>query len=238
MTDSNWNELETTITPSTSHLILKSEQCVSVMFVGAPYPFDVIWMDRGYTLSTPELIAQGNRVSKRAAVNLYMPTTNSMMVFDQSTRFFEEARALQNRYPFSKSVFMIKRTGSGQNTRHAVEFARPATAREQQAAATLARHDLPRWAQETMGRNASAVTPPAPVSAPRAGRISQQDAEEIATILADLVPAAMSDFLDTFAVTAIPDLTTAQSAPAQRYALALRNEYAAAPSLGACNNIT
>lgn len=242
MADDQWNQLDTSSAPSTLQLILTNGQSVEVMFVGAPLPFDAVYLERGYTLATPELIAQGKRISKRAAVNLYLPSTGALHVFEQSTLFMNEVRALRTAHPFESSVFTITRTRVGDSTRHAADYARPALPRERSAAASLPRHDLARWVQETFGRTvgapvAAAAAPAAPVAL--ADRIAPEDAAQITDILANLPPTATADFLGAFAVGTVAGLPLAQTGPALRYALALRSEYPLpAPALyGANNNI-
>nr|MBK7067942.1 hypothetical protein [Deltaproteobacteria bacterium] len=239
MADDQWNQLDTSSTPSTLQLILTNGQSVEVMFVGAPSPFDAIFLEKGYTLATPELVAQGKRISKRAAVNLYLPSTGGLHVFEQSTQFLNDVRMLRTAHPFESSVFTITRTRVGDSTRHAAAYSRPALPRERSAAASLPRHDLARWVQQTFGRPASAPVATPAVSVVLADRIAPEDAAQITSILASLHPAASVDFLGAFAVATVADLPVAQTGPALRYAFVLRSEYPLpAPALfGANNNI-
>src|SRR6266508_2839113 len=95
MVDSKWLNPNSFVTPSESSgelLVLNDGDHRGLAFFGPLYEFDACYLEqeRRYRLTTPELKAQGLRVSKRVVSMVYDVDTKTTHVFEQSGLFFRD----------------------------------------------------------------------------------------------------------------------------------------------------
>ncbi len=196
-----------------------------VVFLGEPYPREVVFVDGKYELFREEHRAQGLKASLRVALNVALPGSNEVKILEQGIVFFKTLLGLRAKYGLDRYSFEVKRHGAAKDPRtsYTILPEQPLTPEQQREYRALPLHDLAKlYGDEGAGGG------PTLGSYDRApdGPIDPKAAQAIVVALKTLPREAVDRFLSEFGVQRVKDLPAARAEKASAFVENLRAQYA------------
>jgi hypothetical protein len=187
----------------------------TVVFLGDPYPREVVFIDGKYAAFDETHRARGLRPTVRISINVALVDTGEVKVLERGVLFFKELAAIRGQYPLDRWSFEIVRNGppGSLKTTYRVERDEPLSATAWRMFATLPRYDLARLAAGSVSTEARAVDQ-TELDAPT---IATRDAQAIIGALRALSRDATARFLERFSVARIRDVARAHSIEAMEF---------------------
>jgi hypothetical protein len=181
-----------------------------VVFLGEPYPREVVFVDGRYAPFTDELGAQGYKPSLRVSFNVALVDTKEVKVLEQGVVFFKQVMQLRAKRSLDEWAFEIERHGAAKDVRttYAVLPERQLTAKEQAEFKALPLHDLERlYASDSGGGGGNGL---GSYDRGSSGAIDPKDASALSQALKTLPRDVTDRFCAKFEVARIRDLPAAQ----------------------------
>ncbi|MCY1033235.1 hypothetical protein OV207_17400 [Corallococcus sp. BB11-1] len=200
-----------------------------VVFLGEPYPREVVFLDNKFVPFDEKLKAQGHKPSLRVALNVAVYGTREVKVMEQASTFFTNLLQVRAKYGLETWAFEVKRHGAAKDPKTTYSLLpekqlSPAEVTDFQA---LRLHDLPKlYAAEAAA--AASGTSPAATSSPKVGEpVDVKLAQAMATALKALPREAVDRFLQKFGVQRIRDIPASKGELARAFVDSLVAEYSA-----------
>lgn len=186
-----------------------------VVFLGEPYPREVVFADGKYEPFTDEHKAKGLKPSLRVAFNVALFETKEVKVLEQGVVFFKQLLQVRSKRSLSDWAFEIERHGAARdkNTTYSILPEHKLTPEQQAEFQALPLHDLEKlYSGEDSGggelgsydKKSDAVVDP-------------KTAQAIVQSLKALPREAVDRFLQKFGVSRIKDLPAAQVEKAKAF---------------------
>lgn len=194
-----------------------------VVFLGEPYPREVVFLDGRYTPFTEELRAKGHKPSLRVALNVALYDTKEVKVLEQGVVFFKQLLQMRSKRSLDEWAFEVERHGAARdkNTSYTILPEHKLTPEEQAEFQALPLHDLEKLYSDgddsggglgSYDRKSDAVVDP-------------KTAQTIVQSLKALPREAVDRFCQKFGVARIKDLPAAQVEKARVFVEALEAEF-------------
>jgi len=192
-----------------------------IVFLGEPYPREVVFLDGRYTPFTDDLKAKGHKASLRVALNVALYDSKEVKVFEQGVVFFKQLLQMRSKRALNEWAFEVQRHGAAKDpkTTYAILPEHKLTEEEQAELEALPRHDLEKLyvddGAESLGsydRKGSGVVDP-------------KTAQTIVQSLKALPREAVDRFCEKFGIARIKDLPAVQVDKAQAFVEALETEF-------------
>ena len=190
-----------------------------VVFLGEPYPREVVFVDGKYELFNDVHKAAGHKSSLRVAINAALVETREVKVFEMGVMLFKELAAMRNKRPLEKWSFEVQRHGAPKDpkTRYSLLPEDQLSAADQKAYAALELIDLAALYGDTDDGALGSydASPPAAAASKTSGQVDEATSRRIVAALKALPRADVDAFLAEFDIKRVKDL------PASRVAAAL-----------------
>jgi len=197
-----------------------------VVFLGEPYPREVVFLDGKYEPFTEELQAKGHKASLRVAVNVALFETKEVKVLEQGVVFFKQLLQIRSKRKLDEWAFEVERHGAARdkNTTYTLLPEHKLTPEQQAEFQALPLHDLEKlYSGEGGGELGSYDKKSDAVVDPK-------KAQAIVQALKTLPREAVDRFCQKFGISRVKDLPASQVEKAQVFVEALAAE------LGGKNN--
>ncbi len=197
-----------------------------VVFLGEPYPREVVFLDGKYEPFTEELQAKGHKASLRVAVNVALFETKEVKVLEQGVVFFKQLLQIRSKRKLDEWAFEVERHGAARdkNTTYTLLPEHKLTPEQQAEFQALPLHDLEKlYSGEGGGELGSYDKKSDAVVDPK-------KAQAIVQALKTLPREAVDRFCQKFGISRVKDLPASQVEKAQVFVEALSAE------LGGKNN--
>jgi hypothetical protein len=197
-----------------------------VVFLGEPYPREVVFLDGKYEPFTEELQAKGHKASLRVAVNVALFETKEVKVLEQGVVFFKQLLQIRSKRKLDEWAFEVERHGAARdkNTTYTLLPEHKLTPEQQAEFQALPLHDLEKlYSGEGGGELGSYDKKSDAVVDPK-------KAQTIVQALKTLPREAVDRFCQKFGISRVKDLPASQVEKAQVFVEALAAE------LGGKNN--
>ncbi len=193
-----------------------------VVFLGEPFPREVVFVDGKYVPFDEKLRAQGLKASLRVALNVALYDTKEVKVLEQGVVFFKDLIQVRGKYGLDKWAFEIQRHGAAKDpkTTYSILPERQLTAEEQREFQALPAHDLDKiYGEDAGGESGNG-------SATGTGEaIDAKTAQSITVVLKALPREAVDRFCKKFGVARIRELPASQIEKAIAYLDVLEGEF-------------
>lgn len=185
-----------------------------IVFLGEPYPREVVFVDGKYVPFDDGLKAQGFKPSLRVSLNVALLDTKEVKVFEQGVTFFKDLVRVKDKYGLENWAFEIERHGAAKDPKTTYSILPDQQLRPDQKLAfeALQLHDL-----EALYRRLDSTVQEAPID-PRL-------AQSLTETLKKLPREAVERFCKNFSVQRIKDLNASQADMAELFVDALVTEY-------------
>ncbi|HHH31716.1 MAG TPA: hypothetical protein ENK57_25665 [Polyangiaceae bacterium] len=192
-----------------------------VVFLGEPFPREVVFLDGRYTPFTEELRAKGHKASLRVALNVALYDSKEVKILEQGVVFFKQLVQLRSKRSLTEWAFEIERHGAARdkNTTYTILPEHKLTAEQQAEFQALPLHDLEQLYSE--GDEGGGL---GSYDRKSDGVVDPKTAQAIVHALKALPREAVERFCEKFGVTRIKDLPAAQVDKAQVFVEALEAE--------------
>ena len=194
-----------------------------VVFLGEPYPREVVFLDGKYEPFTEDLKAKGHKASLRVAFNVALYESQEVKVLEQGVVFFKQLLQIRSKRRLEDWAFEIERHGAARdkNTSYSLLPEHKLTPEQQAEFQALPLHDLEKLysGEEDEGGDLDSYDR-------KAGeKVSPKTAQGIVQALKALPREAVDRFCQKFDIQRIKDLPAAQVAQAQAFVEALEAEF-------------
>ena len=194
-----------------------------VVFLGEPYPREVVFLDGRYELFTEELRAKGHRPSLRIAFNVALYDTKEVKVLEQGVVFFKQLLQIRSKRSLDEWAFEVERHGAARdkNTTYSILPEHKLTPEEQAEFQALPLHDLEKLYSGESGDGDALGS----YDRKADGVVDPKTAQGMVQALKALPREAVDRFCRKFGVSRIKDLPAAQVDKAQAFVEALDAEF-------------
>jgi len=191
-----------------------------IVFLGEPYPREVVFLDGKYTLFTDELKTKGHKPSLRVALNVALYDTKEVKVFEQGVMFFKQLLQMRSKRKLDEWAFEVQRHGAAKDpkTTYSILPEHKLTPEEQAEFQALPQHDLEKLYSDDAGESLGSYDRKAD------GAVDPKTAQSIVQSLKALPREAVDRFCEKFGIARIKDLPAAQVDKAQAFVEALEAE--------------
>ncbi len=195
-----------------------------VVFLGEPYPREVVFLDGKYTPLTEELKAQGHKGSLRVAFNVALYGTKEVKILEQGAVFFKQLLQVRSKRSLEEWAFEVQRHGAARDksTTYSLLPEHNLSPEEQAEFQALAQHDLERF---YAGDGDASGDDLGSYDKKTSSTIDPKTAQVMVQSLKALPRDAVDRFLAKFGVARIKDLPAAQVEKAQAFVDALAEEF-------------
>lgn len=193
-----------------------------VVFLGEPYPREVVFLDGKYEPFTEELRAKGHKASLRVAFNVALYETKEVKVLEQGVVFFKQILQVRSKRSLTEWAFEIQRHGAARDksTTYSILPEHKVTPEEQAEFQALPLHDLEKLYSDDGGGGESLGS----YDRKADGAVDPKTAQAIVQSLKALPREAVDRFCQKFGISRIKDLPAAQVDKAQVFVEALETE--------------
>jgi hypothetical protein len=192
-----------------------------LVFLGEPYPREVVFQDGKYEPFTEEHRARGLKASLRVAVNVALHETREVKVLEQGVVFFKQLLQLRSKRRLDEWSFEVERHGAARdkNTSYSLLPEHRLKAEEQAEFLALPLHDLEQLYRAGEDGEASGSEDPKPGAV-----VDPRTAQGIVQALKALPREAVERFCQKFGISRVRDLPAAQVDKARAFVEALEAE--------------
>ncbi|MBN1529956.1 MAG: hypothetical protein JW895_12905 [Thermoleophilaceae bacterium] len=193
-----------------------------VVFLGEPYPREVVFLDGKYEPFTEELRAKGHKASLRVAFNVALFESKEVKVLEQGVVFFKQLLQIRSKRKLEDWAFEIERHGAARdkNTTYSILPENKLTPEQQAEFQALPLHDLEKlYSGDEGGDDLGSYDRRSD------GVVDPRTAQVIVQSLKALPRDAVDRFCQKFGVGRIKDLPAAQVEKAKVFVEALEAEF-------------
>jgi len=191
-----------------------------VVFLGEPYPREVVFLDGKYEPFTEELKAKGHKSSLRVAFNVALYETKEVKILEQGVVFFKQLLQIRSKRKLEEWAFEIERHGAARdkNTTYSILPEHKLSPEEQAELQALPLHDLEKlYSGEGSGDLGS-------YDRKSGGVVDPKTAQTIVQSLKALPREAVDRFCKKFDIARIKDLPASEVDKAKAFVEALETE--------------
>lgn len=191
-----------------------------VVFLGEPYPREVVFRDGKYVPFTEEMKAKGDKASLRIALNVAIYDTKEVKILEQGVVFFKQLLQLRAKRSLDEWTFEVERHGAAgdKSTTYSILPEQKLTPEERAELQALPLHDLEKLYSEEDESDLDSY------DRKTGGVINPKTAQAMVQSLKALPREAVDRFCQKFGVSRIKDLPAAQADKAQVFIEALGAE--------------
>ncbi len=194
-----------------------------VVFLGEPYPREVVFLDGKYEPFTDELRAKGLKPSLRVAFNVALYETKEVKILEQGVVFFKQLLQIRSKRALEEWAFEVQRHGAARdkNTTYSILPENKLTPDEQAEFQALPLHDL----EKLYGGEGDGGGGLGSYDRKADGIVDPKTAQAIVQSLKALPREAVERFCQKFEIARIKDLPAAHVEKAQVFVEALEAEF-------------
>ncbi|WP_338869336.1 hypothetical protein [Myxococcus stipitatus] len=200
-----------------------------VVFLGEPFPREVVFADNKFIPYDEKLKAQGHKSSLRVALNVAVYPSREVKVMEQASTFFTNLLQVRAKYGLETWAFEVKRHGAAKDpkTTYSLLPEKQLTPEEVAAFQSLQQHDLSKLYAAEAASAASGTSPTGAANTKSNEPIDVRLAQSMATALKALPREAVDRFLERFGVQRIRDIPASKGELARAFVDSLVMEYSA-----------
>lgn len=191
-----------------------------VVFLGEPYPREVVFLDGKYEPFTEEHKAKGHKASLRVAVNVALFESKEVKVLEQGVVFFKQLLQIRSKRKLDEWAFEVERHGAARdkNTTYTLLPEHKLTPEQQAEFQALPLHDLEKLYSGEGGDDLGSYDKKSDAV------VDPKTAQAIVQALKTLPREAVDRFCQKFGVSRVKDLPASQVEKAQVFVEALAAE--------------
>lgn len=196
------------------------------IFVGDPYPREVVWTGVRYEDYDPK-VHTDERPKLRVLMNFFVPADDAMKVIEGGVGWFKDLLKVRDKYGLDAWAFEVERHGETGNpkTTYTILPDHPITDEERRAIAAQPPHDLAKIASGDSDKGKEQNGFDSYEAQKKGNTLDPQATMALGTRLKALPPAAVENFLRTFGVQRIRDLKASDQPAAEKLIRALEAEH-------------
>lgn len=193
-----------------------------VVFLGEPYPREVVFVDGKYQPFSEQHKAQGLKASLRVALNVVLYDTKEVKVLEQGVVFFKQLLQMRSKRSLDDWAFEVERHGAAKDpkTTYSLLPENKLTDEERAEFQALPVHDLEKLYEESGNDNEDLGS----YDRKDNGVVDPKRAQTMVRSLKMLPREAVNHFLQKFNISRIKDLPAAQTDKAQAFIETLEAE--------------
>jgi len=193
-----------------------------VVFLGEPYPREVVFLDGKYEPFTEEHKAKGHKPSLRVAFNVALFETKEVKVLEQGVVFFKQLLQVRSKRSLTEWAFEIERHGAARdkNTTYSILPEHKLTPEQQAEFKALPLHDLEKLYSGEEGGGGEFGS----YDKKSDGVVDPKTAQAIVQSLKALPREAVDRFLQKFGIGRVKDLPASHVEKARAFVESLASE--------------